>query len=167
MATMQEVMRLSDPLKSYQFRVTIANAPGTGASGELLQFRCTATVLPGRTIDPVTTSLDGFDITDAGKVSGALTWTCTFAEGTDIQVIRKMQNWQDIVYNPETGVQATRDEYKRVATIEMYNNAKETSLVRTIKGVLTQAIDDITLDKSTSDNVTVGVTFSYDYHTTA
>lgn len=165
MASIQEIMRLSDPLKSYQWRVTVANAVGIGASGELLQFRCTSSVLPGRTIDQIVTSLDNYDVSDAGRMAGPLTWTTTFIEGTDVQVINRMEAWQNIIHDPETGVQASRDEYKRVVTIELLNNAKDVVLTRTLHGCWPQAVADLALDKSSSEALQLEVTWSYDYHT--
>ena len=163
MASIEEIRSLSDPLKGYQFKVTIANAPGDGAAADLMQFRCTATSLPGKTIDAVVTTLDGFDVSDAGRNSGGKTWTTTFMEGTDAQVIRRLDSWQRLVYNPVTGVQASRSAYKRTATVELYGNDKIVTLTRTIVGIWPQAVSDMSLDKNSSEGVTLECTWAFDY----
>lgn len=163
MASIEEIRNLPDPLKGYQFKITIANAPGDGASVELLQFRCTATALPGRTIDQVVTSLDGYDISDAGRIPGPRNWTTTFVEGTNAQVIQRVDSWQKIVYDPATGVQASRADYKRTATVELYGNDKEVTLTRTLVGIWPQSVADLALDKASSEGVTLDVTWAFDY----
>ena len=163
MANIEEMRNLSDPLKGYQYKITISNPPGEGAGTELLQYRCTGTVLPGRTIDQVITSLDGFDISDAGRIPGPRSWTTTFSEGTSADVILRVDSWQKIIYDPETGVQASRADYKRTATVELYNNAKEVTLTRTLVGIWPQSVTDLTLDKNTSENTQFEVTWAFDY----
>ena len=164
MATIEEVRSLSDPLKSNQFRITIANAPGDGAGIELLQFRCTATVLPGRDIEQIVTSLDGYDISDAGRIPGPRTWTTTFSEGTDAQIIQRVDSWQKIINNPETGVQASRADYKRTAVVELYGNDKVTTLTRNLIGIWPQSVADLALDKASGEAVSLDVVWAYDYH---
>ena len=163
MASIEEIRNLADPLKGYQFKITIANAPGEGAGVELLQFRCTATALPGRDIDQVVTSLGGYDVSDAGRIPGPRTWTTTFVEGTDAQVIERVDSWQKIIFNPATGVQASRADYKRTATIELLGNDKSVTLTRTLVGIWPQSVADLALDKASSEGVTLDVTWSFDY----
>lgn len=163
MASVEEIRNLADPLKGYQFKITIANAPGSGASIELLQFRCTSAVLPGRTIDQVVTSLDGYDISDAGRIPGPRSWTTTFVEGTDAQIIERVDSWQKLIFDPETGVQASRTDYKRTATLEIYGNNKEVTATREIIGIWPQAVADLQFDKTSSEGVTLDVTWAFDY----
>ncbi|NNK82760.1 MAG: hypothetical protein HKO92_06530 [Flavobacteriaceae bacterium] len=163
MANIEELRNLADPLKGYQFKVTISNAPGTGAAIDLLQFRCTAAALPGRTIDQIVTSLDGFDVSDAGRIPGPRTWTTTFTEGTDVQVIERVDSWQKLIYDPVTGVQASRADYKRTATIELYGNDKSVTLTRTLVGIWPTDMGEIAFDKASSEAVTLDVTWAFDY----
>lgn len=165
MASIEELRNLADPLKGYQFKVTIANAPGEGAGADVLQFRCTATSLPGRNIDVVLTQLDGFTISDAGRDSQGKTWTTTFMEGTDASVIRRLESWQRLVYDQVTGVQASRSAYKRTATVELYGNDKSVTLTRTLVGIWPQAVSDMSLDKNSSDAVNLECTWAFDYFT--
>lgn len=163
MANIEEIRALSDPLKGKQFRVTIANAPGTGAGIELLQYRCTATALPGRIIDQISTSLGGHTVADAGRESGLKTWNTTFSLGTDAQVIRRIESWQKLIIDPETGVQATRADYKRTATIELLGNDKEPTYTRTLVGIWPMQGADIAFDTDNPEAVILDVTWSFDY----
>jgi hypothetical protein len=163
MASIEEIRNLADPLKGYQFKITIANPVGEGAAIDLLQFRCTAAALPGRDIDQIVTSLDGYDVADAGRIPGPRSWTTTFAEGTDVQVIQRVDSWQKVVYDPETGVQASRADYKRTATIELYGNDKVVTLTRRLVGIWPQSMAEMAFDKASSENVTLDVTWSFDY----
>ena len=84
-------------------------------------------------------------------------------EGTDAQVIRRLDSWQRLVYNPVTGVQASRSAYKRTATVELYGNDKIVTLTRTIVGIWPQAVSDMSLDKNSSEGVTLECTWAFDY----
>ena len=164
MATIEEIRNLAEPLKSYQFKITIANAPGTGASGELLQFLCQASVLPGQEIDVVLTNLGGHIVSDPGRVGSAgRTWTVTFAESTDLSVVQRINSWQNICNNPATGVQGNRGDYKRTALVEMLDNAKEVVLTRQLNGVWPSATADMALDNASSEVVNLDVTWAFDY----
>ena len=164
MATIEEIRNLAEPLKGYQFKITIANPPGAGASVEQLQFLCSATVLPGRTIDQVVTSLGSFDVSDPGRIPGPRVWTTTFFETTDVGIIRRVNSWQQICFNPETGVQGNRGDYKRNARVELLNNNKEVVLTRQLNGVWPQDVADMSLDNASSEVVSLDVTWSYDYY---
>lgn len=164
MATIEEIRGLAESLKGYQFKVTIASPPGEGASIEVLQFRVQSSVLPGRTIDPVVTSLGGYDITDPGRIPGPRTWTTTFTEGTDVQILQRIDSWQKLCFDPETGVQGSRADVKRIALFELLDNAKNVTLSRQIVGIWPQDLTDVPFDNASSENVAVDVTWSYDYH---
>jgi hypothetical protein len=165
MATIEEIRNLAEPLKGYQFKVTIANAPGgAGASVEELQFLCQSTVLPGRTVDQVVTSLGGHDVSDPGRSPGPKTWAVTFAETTTAAIVQRVEAWQRLCYDPESGVNGSRADIKRNARIELLNNAKEVVLSRQIVGIWPQDIADMAMDYSSSEVVTLDVTWSYDYH---
>lgn len=163
MASVEEIRNLAEPLKGFQFKVTIANPPGAGAAIDLLQFRCTAAVLPGRTIDQVVTSLDGYDVSDWGRIPGPRSWTLTFTEGTDAQVIERVDSWQKLCSNPATGVLANRADGKRTATLEIYGNDRSVTHTRTIVGLWPQSVADLAFDKASSEAVTLDVTWAFDY----
>lgn len=164
MATIEEIRNLAEPLKGYQFKITIANPPGSGASIEEMQFLCQATALPGRSIDSVLTTLGGHTVTDPGKTSGPRIWTTTFAETTDNSIIQRINSWQQVCSNEATGVQGTRADYWRNARVELLNNAKEVTLTRQLIGIWPQDMTDMSLDTGSSDVVTLDVTWEFQYH---
>lgn len=163
MATIEDIRGLASSLKGYQFKIVISNAPGSGAGGELLEFRCQSTVLPGRDIDQVLTSLGGFDVAEAGRIPGPRSWTTTFIEGTDAQILERIESWQELCFNPETGVQAEPGDYKRTARVQLLNNSKEVIYSQELIGIWPQSRADMALDSNSSEAVNLDVTWSFDY----
>jgi len=163
-ATIEEIRNLAEPLKGYQFQVVISDPAGEdGASGEILQFRCTALSLPGKTIEETLVNLDGYNVKYAGRSIHAGLWTTTFIESTQLEVIDRVYSWQDIAHNSRSGVQGDSQDYKRVARLELLNNNRDVTYVRRIVGIWPQDIPDIAFDKASSEATRVDVTWAYDY----
>jgi ribosomal protein S28E/S33 len=165
-ATIEQIRSLASPLKGYQFLISIINPPGTGASIQEMQFRCISSVMPGRTVDAVVTSLGSYDVSDPGRMSGGKTWTTTFIEGTDTQIIQRLNSWQELCFNPRTGVQGSRSDIKRTARIELLEQDRSISFTRNLIGLWPTEIGDISLDNSSSEGVTIDCTWAYDYFET-
>lgn len=163
MANINEIRNLAEPLKGYQFRITISNPPGSGASVEVLSFRCTAAAIPGKSIEEVMVNLGGFNVKYAGRSIPVGSWTTSFVEGTDLSVVERIKSWQELCHNQATGVQQNADGYKRTATIELLNNAKEVTKSYRIVGVWPQDLPDIGMDTASSDAIRVDCTWAYDH----
>lgn len=149
-------------MKGYQFRITLANPPGVGASVEVLQFRCQAASIPGKSIEEVLVNLGGYNVKYAGRSIPAGTWSTSFVEGTDLSVVQRVKSWQELCHNQLTGVQQDSAGYKRTATIELLNNDLSVSIGYRIIGIWPQDMPDIGMDKSSSEAVRAEVTWAYD-----
>lgn len=163
MATIDEIRNLSEPLKGYQFKIIIADPPGAGASSDILQFRCTATVLPGKDIEETLVNLGGYNVKYAGRSIPTGLWSTTFIEGTDLSVVERLFTWGEIAHDMRTGVNGESSDYKRVARVELLNNAKETVKVRRVIGIWPQSVPDLAFDSASSDASRYDVTWAYDF----
>jgi hypothetical protein len=105
--TINDVQGLVDPLKSYQFQMTVA-APKGGISSQILSLRCTATELPGISLDQVPVDLAGFTLIYSGRIKFSHTWTTTLVEGTDALIRTSIASWMKTAYNWITGVGANK-----------------------------------------------------------
>ena len=164
MATIEEIRNLAEPLKGYQFRITISNPPGSGAGIDLMQFRCAAATIPGKQIEEVLITLGGYNLKRAGRSVPVGTWTVSFVEGTDAQISQRMRSWQEICHNQATGIQENADGYSRSAVIELLDNAGNVSQAHRLIGIWPQDIPDVQMDTGTSEAVRYDVTFAYDHH---
>jgi len=166
MATLEEIRNLAEPLKGYQFQITISNPAGQGASIELMQFRCTSAAIPGNVIDEVLVELGNGTppVRYAGKSRPVGTWTTTFIEGTDLAVVQRVRTWQEVCNSQATGIQGEAADYKRTATIELLNNAKEVVQSHRIVGLWPQDVPDTLMDTASSEATRYDVTWAYDYH---
>ena len=164
MASIEQVRNLAEVFKSYQFRINISNPPGAGASIELMQFRCTAAPIPGKQVEEVLVPLGGYNVKYPGRSIPVGVWTATFIEGTDLQVIQRMKEWQEVCHNQQSGVQGESADYKRNITIELLDNAGEVSQTHRMVGCWPQDTPDVALDTASSEAVRYDVTFAYDYN---
>lgn len=163
MAHIEEIRSLASPLKMYQFRVTIANPPGNGASPELMTFRCTAADMPGETIEVVESALGGHTIRDPGKKRFDGVWNTTFIEGTDVQILRRVFSWGNICYDTQTGIQGDRSETHRTGLIELLDNKRETVMTRRIIGIWPSDIQSLSFDEASSEAQRPQIGWTYDY----
>lgn len=164
MATIDQIQNLADPLTGSDFRIVIANPVGDGASVEIMQFRCTSAVLPGREIEQMTVSMGGHDVSYAGRQSGARSWTTAFTEGTDLSIIDRVSSWQQVAHDQRTGLQGESTDYKRVATIELLDGNDNVIKSRALFGLWPMSVGDLALDvTASSDPSSVEVTWSFDY----
>ena len=164
MPSIEEIRNLSEPLKGYQFKITIANPPGVGASVQELQFRCTSAAIPGKTIEESLVNLHGYNVKHAGRSIPVGVWTATFIEGTLAQIIQRIRSWQEICHNQSSGVQGRSSEYKRNIIMELLNNDQSVSQTHRIVGAWPQDVPDVLMDSASSEPTRYDVTFAYDYH---
>lgn len=164
MATIDEIRNLAEPLKGYQFKIIISDPPGAGASSDILQFRCTAAAVPGKDIEETLVPLDGFNVKYAGRSIPVGAWTTTFIEGTDLSVVERVFTWSELAHDQRSGVNGESADYKRVARMELLNNAKETVRTRRIIGIWPQSIPELAFDSSSSEAARYDVTWAFDFY---
>src|SRR5262245_1034482 len=132
--TINDVQGLVDPLKGYQFQMTIA-APKGGISSQLLSLRCTATELPGIQLDAVSVDLAGFTLYYGGRIRFGHSWTTHLVEGTDSIIRTAIASWMKTAYNWITGVGANKADIQSTAKIQMYDNPNNPTVANYLYGV--------------------------------
>lgn len=165
MPSIEEIRGLGEFLKPYQFELVMSDLPsGIGVTSEELRLRCTATQIPGSNLGVVDVALGGQTVREAGRRQFSGTWNVTLIEGTSTRIIRALSRWQDICFNPATGVQGSLVQYKKSAKVLQYDNAGNFQLERRIVGIWPSSVPDVDMAQS-DEAVSLNVTFTYDYWT--
>jgi hypothetical protein len=162
----EKVRSLSDPLKVFQFRVSISPLPKivSGINGDELSLRCTSSQLPTRTIEETTVSLGGYDTHYAGRTTYDA-WSATFVEGINAEMIKFFELWQSLCNDPVLGVQQQAFLYKTNAIVELYSGENNITHRRRMIGLFPTVVAPIGLDMSSSEAAKLDVSFRYDYFT--
>lgn len=163
----ERVRSLTDPLKLFQFRLTIVPLPKViaGISGNELSLRCTSTELPGSTVEKATVALGGYDVHYPSRRIYSGTWAASFVESINADVIKFFQLWQSLCNDPVTGVQLPASVTKVNGIIELYSGENEVTHKRRMQGIFPTEVAAIGLDMSSSEAAKLDVTFSFDYYT--
>jgi hypothetical protein len=160
--TINDVQGLVDPLKGYQFQMTISPARG-GISSQILSLRCTATELPGIALDQVPIDLAGFTLVYGGRIRFSHTWRTTLVEGTNSEIRIAIASWMKTAYNWITGVGANKTEIQSTAKIQMYDNPNNPIVANYLYGLFPIANPAIALQMAQSTAVAPDITWSFDY----
>ena len=162
----EKVRALTDPLKVFQFKMSISPIPKivTGISGDELSLRCTATELPGSTVEQAVVSLGGYDVRYAGRRVYSGSWPVTIIESANADMIKFFELWQALCNDPVTGVQQPSTIYKANGIIELYTGENDIKHRRRIQGIFPTEVNAIGLDMSSSDAAKLEIQFSYDYY---
>lgn len=162
----ERVRSLVDPLKIFQFRMSISPIPKivTGISGDELSLRCTATELPGSTVEQSVVSLGGYDVRYAGRRLYSGNWTVSLIESVNADMIKFFELWQSLCNDPVLGVQQPSTLYKANGIIELYTGENQVTHRRRLQGIFPTEVNPISLDMSSSEAARLEVNFSYDYY---
>jgi hypothetical protein len=160
-----EVRALTEVLKPYQFEIVIPEIPGgAGDPPDIVSLRCTSMTLPGRSIEPAQYALGGgHEVVDAGRTTFSRQWSVQLVESIDTGILQAIEGWQKLCFNQVTGIQSTSDEYKRDFDVNLLRNDGSVSLTRRYFGAFPLELGDLNFDHSSSEPITVDVTWSFDY----
>jgi len=160
--TLEDVRRIGDPLRSYNFDLLITSMPGNG-DGNLIRLSVTTASIPGFAVESFESNHHGHTIKHAGRGIHTRTLTIEYEESSDLRIYNAFRSWRDLQWHPVTGVQAEPAEYKTDGFLELYDAGKnQTKRIKMI-GMYVEDVADSILDGAASDSVKVSVTFSYDY----
>ena len=142
-----------------------AAAGALGIGGDSLRVRVLNAEIPGFGNEPFETSQGGHIRKHAGRRSHPRTLSVTYYEGVDMSVYKAFQNWHDLQWNPDTGVQAADSVYKTTALLRVLSYNKSVIRTFTMEGCWVEDVGNVSVDYSSSESVQVAVSFSYDIMT--
>ncbi len=150
----------------YRFELIMAFPSGVTGVGSADEYnlRCETLELPKRTVTKSEIRLHGHKHTPAGvsEVNGILVFT--FTELVDGKVMTLIKAWRDLIWEPDTGKQATFADYSTDDTqIHLLNNQDEPWWQYTMKGMWMEDNEaGGTPDGQTGDPFKPTLTFSFD-----
>jgi hypothetical protein len=150
----------------YRFELILSFPSGVTGVGSADEYnlRCETLELPKRTVTPVEHRLHGHKHKSAGvsEVNGILVFT--FVETVDGKVMNLIKQWRDLIWAPDTGVQATFANYSTNDTeIHLLNNQDEAWWRYKMLGLWLEDNEaGGTPDGQTGDPLKPTLTFSFD-----
>ena len=157
---------LKDVQRPYLFELVITNPTGVTASEDEITLRCHKASIPGRGAEVIETNFYGLKAHYAGRPTyGNNQLNVEFTEHEDQQVIKFLYDWNNLVYNTDTGNGGSEKSYKTDIVLNMYKNTR-TKLPYFIqfKNCFVETIADSDLiHGQASEGVKYSVTFRFDY----
>mgnify|MGYP003297678373 FL=1 len=183
---LQDLNKLPDPLKQYQFTFNISKFRGsdgiagmfTGNMGindlskafksntsvsERFELQCSSYFWPGSKMSTTETVIGGHKRTRASYQDKSGQWQTTVYETMDGLVISSIQNWLDAMYNPMTGITLPSTLY--ISQCEVRFKTPLTEKKAILRGFYPLSISNIQIDASSSKPVQAQITWNYDWFT--
>ena len=160
----QDVQNLVDPLKGYDFQMTISPVIGPAATTtQILSLRCTATELPGVKIDQIPVDLAAFTLIYPGRARFSHSWTTTLVEGQDAAIILTVLSWMKLTFNWLTGVGSNKADIQSTAQVTMYTDPDTPIMTYSLYGLFPIADPGTPLSMAESRAVNPQITWSFDF----
>jgi len=154
--------------RANQFKVEINNPNNAGNPGIDLRnaaFLCSATTLPGMSVEEIEVPFRGRTIRIAGDRDFADPWTATFLNDTDFRIRNGMERWQNAINDLASGrgVNNTLD-YCADLTVSQLDRDDKVIKVYKFVNAWPQAIAAIDLSSASATEIeSFEVTFRYQH----
>ena len=163
MASITQIRNLVDPHRQKDFKVMIANIPGSGVGADVVSLRVTSSNVPGFSSEVLEVSLGGHVVKYAGRGMYTRTWNCSIIEGWNAEIHKRFRAWHRLQWDPIKGTVRPASEYKTTATVEMLDGLQVVQHTSTIQGVFIEDYPDLPLDAASSEATRIEITFSFDF----
>lgn len=160
-SSLQDVLSLQDPAVSWNFDLLLPSIPGSSDTRDLT-FKCMTTDLPGSAIDPVEVALHGVTLQYAGRKTYTHDLNATFLESADYMTREKFRRWQESMRSWRNNSGSLAAAYKVQAQIVVYNDIPAVVKTCQVTGLWPATINEVPLDGSASNLVTLQIGFKFD-----
>ena len=156
--------------RANQFKVTMPFPGYAAVGGETsdLAFLCTATAIPGQTINKIAVDFRGRKLHLAGDRPAFEDWKITVLNDTDFKLYRAFERWMNGINNmtDNEGI-ANPSDYQVDGFIDHLDRNGSTLKSYTYRGLFPTTLQSIELDYSTNDAIEkFDVTFAVQYFET-
>jgi hypothetical protein len=159
--SLADVSSLQDPAVSWNFDLFLPTIPGSSDTRDL-SIKCMTTDMPGSTIERVEVPLHGVNLVYGGRKTYSHSIATTFLETSDWATREKFRRWhqmRDWVNN--SGMLASA--YKVNAQVVVYNDIPAVTKTCAVTGLWPDVINEVALDGSASNLITLAITFAFDF----
>lgn len=155
---------IKDPMVSDQFTLEFPKPPTGGADVEPLMIHCQQAVKPGMTVNEVQVQLFGHTLVYAGNLTYSHDMQVTFVENVRGGIMRALERWAEKCRNHLTQHGEFFAGYTDDATLTIFDNVGNASLIYKIYGIWPSSIPDTQFDGTNANLITHGVSFKYQYY---
>lgn len=157
-----QVNSIPDVLDQTAFELIMGNVPLAGGT-EDLTIKCQNVSLPGVSTEAWEAMMHGHVKRFRGRKVYPRQLTAAFYEDSAMGTINKFAQWLEFIAGTESGnSQGFQEEYSVDAELRIYNTIGDVISVHTFEHFYPQDLPDVQMDGSSSQGVSVSVTFSYD-----
>lgn len=177
-----DINNLPDPLKQYQFTFVISKFRGSdGIAGALtgnfknafknttksvperFELQCSSFSWPGARVGTTEVCIADFKRTRPTVQNKSGQWKTTVYETMDGLVITSIRNWLDAIHNPMSGINLPSTLY--VSQCEVKFSTPLTEKKAILRGFYPIEMSEVSINPSSSEPVSVSVTWNYDWYT--
>jgi hypothetical protein len=151
-----------DPFLSDNFTLNFASVPG-GANAIPLLMQCQSAPKPGKTVAAVEVQLFGYTFEHAGNATFGHSLSVTYVENRQLQIIKILEDWNTFCRNPLTQTGNYKADYTRNGILTLYDQTGAAVSEYSIFNCWPTEVPELSLDGTSSNVITVGSTFQYDY----
>lgn len=160
-SSLQDVLSLQDPAVSWNFDLFLPTIPGSSDTRDL-SYKCQSSDLPGSGIENVEVALHGVVLNFAGRKIYTHTMNSTFIETADWMTREKFRRWQESMRSWVNNTGSLAAAYKVNAQLVLYNDIPEVVRTTQIFGLWPETINEVALDGSASNLITLQIAWRYD-----
>ncbi len=179
LSKLRSINKLKDPLRQYQCKFHISRGVGTSlanATGELMnnhhsilrkedfELRATSWTYPGTVIKTTDTVIFNHYRRRPTLQDKSGTWKVSVTEDMNGSVLQSIHDWCDTIMNPYTGLMLPSETYIGMAAVEICDQNLKSKKRLFLRGFYPTKINEIRIDPSSSQVVTVDIEFNYDWY---
>ena len=154
---------VQDPLFSEHFRLSFPSIPG-GGSVNPFTFQCKSATKPGMTLTQVEVQIFGHSLQYAGNVTYSHDMSCEYYENRKMQITKALEDWSEFARKHDTQHGAYKSEYAIVGTLQIFDVKGNVIATYKVHNMWPSAVPDMQFDGSSSQALSVQVSWKYDYY---
>lgn len=150
--------------RQYLFLVTFNLPVSIGLSNkEDLKFYVRTSSLPESSYEDVSIPYPGYSFKMAGNRTYG-DWTVSLNVDRNAYILKAFQLWHNLIYNPQTHEYSAPVTYMKNQTLLLLGPDLKPTSEYTLYGTWPKSVGNVALDYSSSEIVTVDITFAYQYY---
>ena len=167
--SLNSIRNLGSMQKNYRYRVLFAKMPAvvSGIDVNALNLLTESSEIPRRNNQPIEISLHGHRIKEPGISTSAGTLSITFRE-TETPIVRDfISQWEEGVYDLQSGVSADKAGVEAIILIQQLDSNDNPTMTYRLEGCFLEEADLGSLEGGSSETQVVTATISYDNYTSS
>ena len=164
--SINDLSSLGHHASKYHWGIQFVSLPAavSGFTSADLNTRCISATAPSRTQQKADIALRGHKVYQHAIMDYSGSITLNMHETEDRKTLTFFENWMNLQWMPDTGVQIPKSTNQAVFLLTLLNSMDSPVKYYTIFGAFPTGLDGVTYDSTDNSVVTYSVTFSYDWY---